>query len=327
MSAAVRDRIVALVAVALALALLAIGMAKAYRQEPPVIEGMIDATKIDVGSKVAGRVASVDVRLGDTVRPGQRLFTIDSPEIRATLESARGVEQTATAIESRAKNGFRREAVSAALAQANSAAEAARLAEITYRRTQALYDRQVTSRQMRDAAYTAWRVAVAQAESARQVHAGLQAGARAEDIAAASGGVETSRGAVALASAQNTDTVVTAPVGGEVTALETHQGEIAPQGYPVVSILDTSDEWASFNVREDQLGAFKQGTQIVARVPALENARLRFRVYYQAALGTFATERSTRTTSGDDLRTFEVRARPLERRAELKSGMSLIVDR
>jgi HlyD family secretion protein len=327
MSDSVRDRIIAAVAVLVAFALLALGMVKAYRPEPAVIEGMIDATQIDVASKVAGRVANVDVRLGDTVRAGQRLFTIDSPEARAELQSASGSERTATAVESRAKNGSRPEAIAAALAQSKSASDAAHLAEITYRRTQALYDRQVTSRQTRDNAYTAWQVALQQAESARNVYEGLRVGARPEDIAAAAGTVQTSRGAVALANAQNSDTEIDAPIDGEITAVETHKGEIAPQGYPVVSILDAGNPWASFNVREDQLEAFKKGATIAARVPALHNDRLQFRVYYQAALGAFATDRSTRTTGGDDLRTFEVRARPLERKAELRPGMSLIVDR
>jgi HlyD family secretion protein len=327
MSASTRDRIVAVVAVLAAFALIAVGLAKAYRPEPALVEGMIDATQIDVASKVAGRVAAVDVRLGDTVHAGQRLFRIDSPEVRAALEAARGTEQSATAVESRAKNGSRPEAVDAALAQSKSAGAAARLAEITYRRTQALYDRQVTSRQMRDNAYTAWQVALQQSESARNVYEGLRAGARAEDISAASGAVQTSRGGVALAKAQQNDTEIDAPIGGEITALDTHPGEIAPQGYPVVSILDVANPWASFNVREDQLEAFKKDAIVTARVPALGNAHLHFRVYYQAALGAFATDRSSRTTSGDDLRTFEVRARPQERQAELRPGMSLIVDR
>ncbi len=327
MSESVRDRIVALVAVVLAFALLAVGLARAYRPEPAVIEGMIDATQIDVASKVAGRVKNVAVALGDNVHAGQRLFTIDSPELRAALQSARGTEESATALESRAKNGSRPEAVDAALAQSKSADEAARLAQVTYRRTQALYERQVTSRQMRDNAYTAWQVALHQADSARNVYEGLRAGARSEDIAAASGAVQTSRGAVALASAQAGDTAIAAPISGEITALETHEGEIAPQGYPVVSISDIGNPWASFNVREDQLDAFKKDTTISARVPALRNARVSFRIYYQAALGAFATDRSTRTTSGDDLRTFEVRACPLERKGELRPGMSLIVDR
>jgi HlyD family secretion protein len=327
MNGTARDRIVALVAVLVAFALLAFGMAKAYHPAAAVIEGTIDATQIDVASKVAGRVASVDVRLGDTVHAGQRLFTIDSPELRAALQAARGTERSATAVESRAKNGSRPEAVEAALAQAKSAAEAAGLAQTTYRRTQALYDAQVVSRQMRDNAYSAWQVALHQADSARNVYEGLRAGARAEDIAAASGAVQTSRGAVALANAQTNDTRIDAPIDGEIAAVDTHAGEIAPQGYPVVSILDVGHPWATLNVREDQLEAFEKDTTIVARVPALSNARLHFKVYYRAALGAFATDRSTRTTSGDDLRTFEVRARPLERIADLRPGMSLIVDR
>jgi HlyD family secretion protein len=326
MNGALRDRIVAVVAILIAFALLAVGLAKAYRPQTAVVEGTIDATQIDVASKVAGRVASVDVRLGDTVHAGQRLFRIDSPELRAAMEAAHGYEQFTTALESRAKNGSRPEAVAAALAQAKSAAEAARLAGITFHRTQALYDSQVDSRQVRDTAYTAWQVALHQADSTQNVYEGLLAGTRVEDITAAAGAVQTSHGGVALVSAQASDTAIGAPIDGEISAVETHVGEIAPQGYPVVSILDVGNPWASLNVREDQLAAFKKDATFVARVPALGNAHLRFRVYYQAALGAFATDRSTRTTSGDDLRTFEVRARPLERKAELRPGMSLIVD-
>lgn len=362
-----RERTVAFAVLIVAMAALAVAVVASGRVPPPVIEGFVDATQIDVGSKVAGRVSAVNVAIGDHVRAGQTLFTIDSPEARAAMLSARGaalsaagaqhaaqgaqvsaggVEIAATSTQRRLIAGTRAEDVAAARAQWLSARAQARLAAATLRRTQALYGEAVATKQERDTAAAAAQSTSEQERSAEAVYRRALAGNRPEDISAASGQVEAAsglaevaraqsivaagqlqqaQGAVALAGSQEADTRVGAPASGEITDVETHPGELAPRGYPVVSILETERPWVSFNVPENRLDAFREGTVVRARVPALHDAVLRFKVYYLSALGTFATEQSTRTTTGADLRTFDVRAHPLDRVGELRAGMSAVV--
>jgi HlyD family secretion protein len=361
-----RDRLIALAVVLVALVALGIGVFASSRVPPPVIQGFIDATQIDVGSKVAGRVAAVDVKIGDRVHAGQTLFRIDSPESRAALESARGAQltaagaqhaaqgaqkaangaqMTATSAEERVAAGSRREDIAAARAQWLSAQAQARLAATTLHRTQALYEQAVATQQERDTAAAAAQSTAQQERSAYEIYQRLLAGNRPEDVTAASGQVvaagglqafaaaqaivaagqaQQAQGAVALANSQTDDTRIDAPASGEVTDVQTHPGELAPRGYPVVSILEVDQPWVAFSVPENRLDGFREGTIVNGRVPALNGAVVRFKIYYVAALGSFATEQSTRTTTGADLRTFDVRAHPLERASDLRAGMSVI---
>jgi len=62
-------------------------------------------------------------------------------------------------------------------------------------------------------------------------------------------------------------------------------------------------------------------------VPALGNRNVTFSVYYISPKGEYATWRATRQSSGYDIKTFEVRARPVEKVEGLRPGMSVLVDR
>ena len=85
--------------------------------------------------------------------------------------------------------------------------------------------------------------------------------------------------------------------------------------------------WAVFNLRENELAHVHIGTQFTAKVPALGGRIVRFSVYYISPKGEYATWRATRESSGYDIKTFEVRARPLEKVRGLRPGMSVLVDR
>jgi HlyD family secretion protein len=368
MTAENRERLAAFGILIAALVALAAGVLATTRLPPPVIQGFIDATQIDVGSKVAGRVAAVHVTIGERVLAGQPLFSLDSPETEAALRSAQGAALTAsgarraaegaqtaasgaasaaTSAEQRIATGPLPQEIAAARAQWLSARAQAQLAATTLRRTQALYAKEVTTRQEFDTAAAAAQSTAQQERSAHAVYQRLLAGTPREDIAAASGQAiaasglqafaqaqsivaqgqaQQAQGAVELARSQQSDTQIKAPISGEVSDVETHPGELAPRGYPVISILEVDRPWASLNVPENKLAAFREGTVFRARVPALADAIVRFKVYYLSALGTFATQQSTRTIGGADLRTFDVRAHPLDRAAELRPGMSVIVE-
>ena len=61
-------------------------------------------------------------------------------------------------------------------------------------------------------------------------------------------------------------------------------------------------------------------------MPALGRS-LKFRVYWINPRGDYAVWRATRQSSGYDIRTFEVRARPVEADPDLRPGMTVVVDR
>ena len=117
-----------------------------------------------------------------------------------------------------------------------------------------------------------------------------------------------------------------AVTAGEVTRIVMHEGEVVPAGFPLVLVTDLTDSWAVFNVREDELPGIEKGTVLNAYLPALKKT-VAFKVYWINPGGEYAVWRATRQSSGYDIRTFEVRARPVEPVANLRPGMTVVIER
>ena len=87
-----------------------------------------------------------------------------------------------------------------------------------------------------------------------------------------------------------------------------HKGELAATGYPIVTLVDLTDVWATFAVREDRLAGIRIGDVLQLEVPALGRT-VPMTVFHVAVLGDFATWRATSAKDTFDLKSFEVRAR------------------
>ena len=114
-------------------------------------------------------------------------------------------------------------------------------------------------------------------------------------------------------------------VNGQVLLKIVEQGELVSPGQPVITIIDLSDQWITLNLREDRLAGLRIGDTLLATIPAVDSAVRPFKVYYISPLGAFATWRATREAGGFDVRTFEVRARPIQPLPALRPGMSALV--
>lgn len=92
-----------------------------------------------------------------------------------------------------------------------------------------------------------------------------------------------------------------------------------------MNITDLNDMWVSFSVREDLLKDIKIGSELNAFIPALDNKPVKLKVYYMKDMGSYAAWKATKTTGQFDSKTFEVRARPQEKIADLRPGMSVVM--
>ena len=298
---------------------------QAYLPQPVKIQGQIDAQQYSISSKVPGRIDQVFVRKGDTVEKGQLVFSLLSPEIDAKLEQAKAGEKAAGALAQEAEKGAREQQIQAAKDQWLKAKAAADLMEKTYQRVNNLYKDGVVAEQKRDEAKTQWQAAKYTESAALQMYKLAQEGARDETKVAAAQRALMAAGAVAEVEAYAKDTQIHSWFNGEVAQVLLSSGELAPQGFPVVTVIDTQDAWAVLNVREDQLKYFEKGSQFDAYLPALDK-NLTFEVSHIAVMGDFATWRSTDAAQGFDLRTFEIEARPVDNNDTLRMGMSLVVE-
>ncbi|EPR7547215.1 HlyD family secretion protein [Vibrio fluvialis] len=298
---------------------------QAYQPEPVRLQGQIESQQYSISSKVPGRIDQVYVRKGDEVKKGQLIFTLHSPEIEAKLEQAIAGQKAAGALAQEAENGAREQQIRAAKDQWMKAKAAAELAEKTYLRVNNLYKDGVVAEQKRDEANTQWQAAKYTESAAFQMYEMAKEGARAETKQAAQEKARMAAGAVAEVEAYAADTKIESWFDGEVSQVLMQSGELAPQGFPVVTVVDREDSWAVLNVREDLLSHFQNGTTFNAYLPAL-NKSLEFKVTHVAVMGDFATWRSTDAAQGFDLRTFEVEARPTAPETNLRMGMSVVVE-
>ena len=150
------------------------------------------------------------------------------------------------------------------------------------------------------------------------------AGARKEEREAAAAQVIRAKGAVQEVNSYINETVQTAQMEGEVSDVYPKMGELVGAGSPIMSISIMNDVWGTFNVREDQLKGLKIGDTFTAYCPAF-NKDIRMKVYYIKDEGSYAVWKATKTNGQYDLKTFEVKARPIDKFEGLRPGMSLII--
>lgn len=293
---------------------------------PLEVQGEVKATQIKVSSKLVGRIDTLSVRKGSEVKVGDLLFTIESPEVKAKLEQVEALKQAAMATQDKANAGARKEDVQAAFNVWKKAEAAANYASKTYERVDNLYKEGVMAEQKKDEVETKMMAAVETEKAAKAVYQKAMNGARIEDKDAANALVNQAEGAVNEVNAYVEETHIYAPINGEVANVIAERGELVPSGYPIVTLVDLSDVWVSFHLREDLLAHIKKGSPIKAKVPALGMKAIDLEVNYIHVLGSFANWSATKTSGDFDMKTFEVHARPVEAIEGLRPGMSILVD-
>ena len=297
-----------------------------FPREKDVIQGQVEVTEYRVSSKVAGRIVELRVKEGDFVRVGDTLAILDVPEVQAKMQQAQSAEEAAAALEQKAMNGTRQEQIRSAHSVLQQAQAGFDIAEKSYRRIQHLFDEGVMSAQKRDEAYAHYRAAEAQMRAAQSQYDMAVNGARREDKAAATAQVGRARGAVDEVDSYVRETVQTAQMEGEVTDVYPKTGELVGTGSPIMSIAVMGDLYGTFNVREDKLRGITVGSEITAFIPSF-NTEMKMRIYYLKDQGSYAVWKVTKANGGYDLKTFEVKARPIDRPGGLRPGMSLVLKR
>ena len=296
----------------------------ALGREPDVKQGQVEVTEYRVSSKVPGRILELRVKEGDYVKVGDTLAILDAPEVRAKMEQARSAENAAAAIELKAKNGAREEQIRGACSVRQQAKAGYEIAEKSYQRIQRLFDEGVISAQKRDEVYAQYKAMEATMKAAQSQYDMAVNGARMEDKMAAAAQVGRAKGAVQEVNSYINETVQIAQMEGEVSDVYPKVGELVGTGSPIMSIAVMDDMWGTFNIREDQLAGLQVGSEFTAFVPAF-NKEVKMKVYYLKDQGAFAVWKATKANGQYDLKTFEVKARPVEKLEGLRPGMSLII--
>lgn len=304
-----------------------VALAGFFLLSPPddVIMGQAEATEVRVSGKVPGRIEAYRAGEGDHVKAGDTLVFLNTPEVYAKLLQAESARAAAEAQSSKAIHGARSQEITGAYELWQKAIAGLDIAKKSYDRIQNLYDKGVMSAQKRDEAEANYKAMVASEKAARSQYDMAKDGARTEDKAAAAALVRQAQGAVDEAESYIEEGILLSPIDGEVSERFPQIGELVGTGAPIMNIVDLNDMWITFGIREELLKNIRIDSELNAFIPALGNQPVRMKVYYMKDMGSYAAWKATKTTGQYDSKTFEVRARPLEKVEGLRPGMSVIM--
>lgn len=228
--------------------------------------------KINVNSKVTGRVAWIGVEKGDKVKQGQVLVRLEDDEFQAQVEQAKGAVENAKAWLQELENGSRPEEIQQAQHNLDEARATLAHDKITLDRTRELVAKGVLSKQLLDDASAKYEADQQRVNSLGQLYRLVQIGPRPEEIGRARGTLQQAQGQLAFAQSQSEATVIRAPISGTILERTAEKGELitaqfasAVEGGPVgsvVALADLNDLQVELDISQDdfaKLGPKQRG--------------------------------------------------------------------
>ncbi len=242
---------------------------------------IIAAHKIELASKVVGRVNWIGVDKGDKVTKGQSIVRLEDDEYRAQLQQAEGRLKALQARFRELESGSRPEEIAVADANMEQAKADLESARIDLERTKQLAAEGVVALQILDNAQALYDARQARVRSLERTYELVRIGPRQEQIDAVAGQIEEARGLVALYKTQLDNTTIRAPVDGTILEREVEIGEYVTtsfvgergaKGY-VVSLADLTDLQVELDINQNdfaKLGPEQKGVVTTDAYPDRE---------------------------------------------------------
>jgi HlyD family secretion protein len=296
------------------------------RPQPLLVQGEVDATRFDIAARVDGRVADIPVARGQNVPAGAVLVRIDNPETLAKHEQALAAKIVAEAQLANINAGTRAEVIAARKAALERAQAGVILAQKTFDRVQQLAEHGNAPQARLDQATDTLQASERAVDQAKSAYDQAVNGYTREEREIAAANVQKAIADIAAVQSIIDQMVVYAPVAAQVYKRNVEPGEYVSPGVPLVTLIDLADMWFHFDLREDLVKSLKVGDRFGVRIPALGNRHITVEVRLIATKGEYTSWRATRATGDFDLRTFSIRAYPVDKVPELRPGMSAYMD-
>lgn len=297
---------------------------KTMAAPPAPILGVVHKTEIHIAPEISGRMTSFRVSVGQSVRKGDILAVLSSPELTAAVEEERANLATATANRANVDAGVRKEEVDTAAQDVRIGEANLVLARLQHTRTATLAVRDFASKQQLDESTAALSSAEANVSQLQAAYTRSRAGPTEEERAIAKAKVAYAETALADIEAKLAKMTLLAPVDGVVSLLVAEPGEIISPGQPIMT-LETAERWFSFTVRENLLSDIAVGAPM--HLLTASGERIEAMVTELRPLGEFAVWRAARAVGDHDLNSFLVRADPIAANLSLEPGMTVWIDR
>ncbi len=239
--------------------------------------------KINLNSKVTGRVKWIGVEKGDKVKEGQILVRLEDDEFRAQYEQAKGAAENARAYLEELQNGSRPEEIQQAQHNLDEARATLVNDKLTLDRTRDLANQGVVSKQSFDDATAKFESDQQRVNSLEKTFQLSKIGPRKEEIARARGALQQAQGSADYAKSLLDATVIRAPVTGTILERAAEKGELVTSGFAstaeggpqglVVSLADLNDLQVELDIAQDdfaRLGPRQKGVVTVDAYPDLK---------------------------------------------------------
>lgn len=298
-----------------------------FGEKEDIITGQVEVDEIRIAGKVPGRIAEFLVEEGQSVKEGDTLVRIYSPEVLAKLEQAEAAKAAAEAQNQKAIAGARKEQKEGAYELWQKAKAGLEVAEKSFARVEKLFKEGVVPAQKYDEVLAQLKAMQATERAARSQYDMAINGAQREDKMAAQALVARASGAISEVDAYMKESALLAPSAGTVSEIFPHKGELVGTGAPIMNIADYSATRVLCAVREDKLAKIKHGSKLKATVPALGDKAIELSVVKMKDMGSYATWKATKPRNEHDLRTFELTLKPTTSIEGLLPGMTVVLDK
>ena len=298
-----------------------------FGEKEDIITGQVEVDEIRIAGKVPGRIAEFLVEEDQSVKEGDTLVRIYSPEVLAKLEQAEAAKAAAEAQNQKAIAGARKEQKEGAYELWQKAKAGLEVAEKSFARVEKLFKEGVVPAQKYDEVLAQLKAMQATERAARSQYDMAINGAQREDKMAAQALVARASGAISEVDAYMKESALLAPSAGTISEIFPHKGELVGTGAPIMNIADYTATRVLCAVREDKLAKIKHGSKLKATVPALGDKAIELSVVKMKDMGSYATWKATKPRDEHDLRTFELTLKPTTSIEGLLPGMTVVLDK
>jgi len=287
------------------------------------LQGEVEVNRVDVAARVQGRAQKINYDVGDNVKKDDILLELSSPSLIAQKDYVQSQLDVAIAHRNIAYS-TRPETIDAQKAALQKAEADLLLAQQSYDRIKQLSEKKLISKQQFDEASNQLSVAKQVREAAKADYDLTVNGNSVESKALADAQVIQAQTALDQINVDINELTVRSPIDGQITTKVAEIGQLYSPGTPLFSLINLDDIWITFNVREDLLNNAKVGDAYEIKIPSLKK-QIQVKVTAINALGEYANWRATKATGDFDLKTFEVRVKPVDKVDGLRPGMSATI--
>ena len=284
------------------------------------VSGNIEATEVDVGFKVSGRIVGRFFEEGDPIDQGKVLAKLDDEDLRNRLEVAQANLMSAQARLSKLLAGSRPEEIRQAEANLHQAQSDLGNKQMQYERMKGLYERGVIAKEAYDNAETSYKVAKAALQVAAENYQLVKEGPRKEDIEDARAQVDQARASVKLNETQLSYATLYSPISGVVLVKSGEIGEVVNPGTPILTMADVENIWLKAYIPETDLSRVKWGQEVVVTTDLRPRKKYKGRISFISSQAEF-TPKQIQTEKERVTLVYRIKVNISNTDRELKPGM------